>query len=186
MCLSHSKYHLFHNVNNNIGLLTKILVEALGWCLISSFWFLEIPVSVIFLIMESPTKFLRLFSWKLFDIVFFCKVIIISIIIFYRYFICSCGLLVTILFVYFIFFVFLGFIPATFLFHSILMECLARLFQNETGTIVPKYHWQDCSKWDWLDFSQVRLAWLFPIETGTRLVRLFPRWFWFFSLYFVF
>ena len=67
---------------------------------------------------------------------------------------------------------------------------LVRLFSSDTGTVVPK--------WDWHNYSQVRLAQLFSNDTGTiasewdwhvcsqvTLARLFPGGSGLYNLYFV-
>lgn len=146
--------------------MTKILVEALGWCLISSFWFLEVPVSVIFLIMESPTKFLRLFSWKLFDIVFFARLLLLVLLFFIGilfalvvYWLRSCS------FISFSLCSLVLYLPPFFsilfwwnAWHDCFKMRLAPLFPSITGRIVPNETGSIFPKWDWLDCSQLRLA----------------------------
>ena len=97
---------------------------------------LEIPVPIIFLIIESPTInifYFFFFFRQLYDIVFCCKVIIFS-----WYFNCSCNFLVTISFsVISFFFVFLEFIPTIFLLHPILIKVMTEfqkfiIFINDT------------------------------------------------------
>ena len=73
------------------------------------------------------------------------------------------------------------------------------MFPSDTGTIVLKWDWNDCSqvtlaqlltsdigtivpKWHWHDCSQVTLARFFPSDTGTIIPKwnylILPKWHW--------
>ena len=48
---------------------------------------------------------------------------------------------------------------------------LARLSPSDTGTIVPKWHWNNCCQVTLARLSKITLTWLFPSGTGTVVIK---------------